>query len=145
MEARGPEALLLAAHLAEHRAIRRYADLEMNRESSMYVEVCVRASLERPVPPDRAPPPSGVWGRLRAALHRGGVRAARAPDQSPAGVGRAVRSGPPTAGPEPPRLISAAGIARTEPFRPPSEPDGPALSLAFQPLLRLETESSESA
>jgi hypothetical protein len=137
MEGRGPEALLLAARLAEHRAVHTYRDLEMPGESSMYVEVCVRAALDGAARQANASARPRAWARLAAALRR-------ATGSTPRG---AARKGEPEEGrgrPERPRevdqavrSISAAPIGRVEPVRVAPELDGPALALAFQPLARL--------
>jgi hypothetical protein len=143
MEGRGPEGLLLAARLAEHRAVHTYRDLEMPRESSMYVEVCVRAALEGVARRGTAGARPGAWARLAAALRRATGSAPRGP----------ARNGKPEDGrgrPEGPRevdqavrSISAAPIGRVEPVRAAPELDGAALALAFQPLARLGPDRME--
>ncbi len=142
MEARGPEALLLSARLAEHRATRLYAGLEMPNESSMYVEFCVQSQRPRPAGLPRAASRRGVWARFSAALHRAAGR--------PSQVGRTTPEAalpwmPSTAAwtrAELVHAISAAGAGGLQPVQPASDPDVPYLSLAFQPLLRLDQESA---
>ena len=143
MEGRGPEGLLLAARLAEHRAVHTYRDLEMPRESSMYVEVCVRAALEGAARRDTAGTRTGARARLASALRR-------ATESTPRGPARVGEQEDARGRPEAPReldwavrSISAAPIGRVEPVRAAPELDGGALALAFQPLARLGPDRME--
>ena len=106
----GPEALLLSARLAEHRALRLYGDLEMSRESSMYVEVCVRSQLTDSRGSELPAGREGAWSRLRTLVHRNPRRPVPGKGDfapAPAPWIPACPSDGPTGGARP---IAAAGI-----------------------------------
>ncbi len=134
----GPEALLLSARLAEQRSLRVYGDLEMPAESSMYVELCVRAQLKGAVVADAPAGHSGAWARLRALLRRaakgngpGDARDPRGPDPWLPVVAAPERG-------EPASSISAAPIRAPQAVGRLSAGGGTNLPLALQPFLQAD-------
>lgn len=136
MTGMGPEAALLSGRLADHRAARMYGELEMSRESSMYVEVYLQSQLAKARRAHSARSAPRIWARLLARL-RGSPRA------RPAAVAKARDPWLPAhdevARQAAARPISAAAVDRVAGVDWRASVDAVDVSLAFPPLARTET------
>lgn len=130
MQAMGPEAALLRPRFAELRATQVYRDLEMPRESPIYVEASVRSQLREFLGPDRYSPRHGTWTRFWAALRLRPDRTVRETGIVGSQPLRAMLHDAVERLPS----ISAAPIASFAPVDPPKAPSEASASLASLPL-----------